>query len=404
MPSLAVHLAALASRIAAEFNAVRGELAGAGGGGSVQLTRAAFDLLAGKAGLVAGTSYVITDQDALFVALSSTAYLVATTAKIYAPINLLENGLLEEGGPPPVITEGGGTATLVFDQAAQKLRFTGGTGGTGCKASWTIAGLEPGFYTLKYELSEQGGACRPKFSLGGMLFDQLGQTNGERSATLETLAASEDFEVTFTPDSPAVRKAAIGKLRLYRKTVELTLDSNIVSEDVPVGTIVGTLQGRIPGSTLTLTDSAEGRFVLDGLNIVTALPLDYEQWPGHVLQVTELAPGAEGSPRTSDVSVGVTNVANLQVLWVDDPNIWPGTLSLEWAGQLMNMTPGSVLTLMDDAGGRFILDGSILRNVVDMDDENGTQFYPVIRETVLVGVEDSPKDTPVTIIVTNQAT
>lgn len=400
MPTLAQHLANLASRIAAEFNALRGELAAAGGSAPVALTRASFDLLAGEGELVPERFYIISDQDSVFIALSSTAYLVASTAKIYPPLNLLENGLLEDGGPPPVITPGGGTATLVVDQTVQKLRFTGGTAGGLCSASWTIAGLTAGKYTVKFEVSDQALSCRPTFNLGGYITSSFSLPPGEHVIELQTLATDESFAVTFSPNS-AGRTVAIGKLRLYRKTVPLTLSNAAVTESAPVGTIVGVVERALPGATLTLAGDAEGRVALDGLNVVTAQPLDYEQWTNHIFQITELSPGAEGSPRTTNLGIGVTNVTNLQQLAVTPQTIYPGINAYTWEGQLINMTPGSTLELVDGLDGRFVLDGSILKNAIVIPDQDGAVLFPIVRET-LFGAEDSPKDSLVQIVVADE--
>lgn len=71
------------------------------------------------------------------------------------------------------------------------------------------------------------------------------------------------------------------------------------------------------------------------------------------------------------------------------------------AGTLGGRTPGSTLSLADDAGGRVALAGtSIVRGATPLDHEAATSHGFTVRET-LGGATNSPRDTAFTLAVTN---
>jgi hypothetical protein len=74
----------------------------------------------------------------------------------------------------------------------------------------------------------------------------------------------------------------------------------------------------------------------------------------------------------------------------------------EAVGTLSGVVSGSTLELTDDAGGKFVLDGSIVRIAAALDYETATSHSITVRET-LVGAYDSPKVTTLTINVTDYA-
>lgn len=70
-------------------------------------------------------------------------------------------------------------------------------------------------------------------------------------------------------------------------------------------------------------------------------------------------------------------------------------------GSLIGKTSGSVLTLVDDAGGRFVLSGvNILTGLVPLDHEEGSTLSITVRETRNNAV-NSPKETIIPISINN---
>lgn len=99
------------------------------------------------------------------------------------------------------------------------------------------------------------------------------------------------------------------RLLLYPATIlrTITLSASTVAEDATVGTVVGAIVGRTPGSTLSLTDSASGKFALNGTNIEVAGALDYETATSHNITVRETFLGA--IQKDTIFAITVTDVA-----------------------------------------------------------------------------------------------
>ena len=71
-------------------------------------------------------------------------------------------------------------------------------------------------------------------------------------------------------------------------------------------------------------------------------------------------------------------------------------------GAVLNTTPGSTLSLVDNAGGRFkLVGGNIVAGATATNFEAGSTHTITLRET-LVGYVNSPRDTTITITVGNQ--
>lgn len=87
----------------------------------------------------------------------------------------------------------------------------------------------------------------------------------------------------------------------------LNLSASSVAEDAATGTVVGGILGKAPGSTVTLVDSASGKFALDGTNIEVAGALDYETATSHNITLRETIPGR--GPRDTTVTIAVTDVS-----------------------------------------------------------------------------------------------
>jgi hypothetical protein len=319
------------------------------------------------------------------------------------PTNLLTNGTFSAAGPPPSINAPGGTATLVI--SGGKLVFTGGTLGNNLTATWSGLSITSlANYKIVYDASGQAAACSPTFSLGGGSFTTGSGVTGEQSHDKVASASNADFAVRFATSSSG-RALSLDNLRLYPALVALTIDytedGNYVYENMPIGTVVGTLQGVAAGSSLLLTD-ASGLFELDGNDILTTAVLDYETATSHNIEVTETLATHYGSPKATPFAITVADGPVLGVLTLDDDTITSATPALGWTGQVFGFGIG-ILTLTDDEGGTFGLSGSpggpwILTNLIEITDPAMTLYGIEITET-LAYAENSPNATPLTITV-----
>lgn len=86
-----------------------------------------------------------------------------------------------------------------------------------------------------------------------------------------------------------------------------------------------------------------------------------------------------------------------------DPEVPEGIGQGAGIGQLVGATSGSTLTLVDAAGDRADIDGvNIYRGSTPLDFETATSHSITVRET-LAGATNSPRDTMLTFLVSDQA-
>jgi hypothetical protein len=184
----------------------------------------------------------------------------------------------------------------------------------------------------------------------------------------------------------------------------LALSSSSVAENSAAGVFVGAVLNTASGSTLTLSNDAGGRFVLDGSNnIVTGLvATNFEAATSHSIAIVETLAGDVGSPLTTNVTINVTNV--LEVVLGD----LSGTFALSEsaaagavAGTLSGMTSGGTIGLVDNAGGRVGMSGiNIVRGSTALDFEAATSHTFTVRETH-PDASNSPHDTTLVLAVSN---
>lgn len=106
--------------------------------------------------------------------------------------------------------------------------------------------------------------------------------------------------------------------------------SGTVAENTAEDTVVGALLGRTVGSTLTVLDNAGGRFKeSSGFLVRGPTALDYEGSPligagpqrGYTVQIQEAKAGVSNSPRVTNITVIVTDVAEGGGFTVTTPQI-----------------------------------------------------------------------------------
>ncbi|MBA4087364.1 MAG: hypothetical protein C0491_06140 [Novosphingobium sp.] len=185
----------------------------------------------------------------------------------------------------------------------------------------------------------------------------------------------------------------------------LYLSASTIAENSAAGTVVGAILGARPASTLTLVDSAGGRFAIAGANIVAAATAtNFESATSHQITIRETLPGSANSPRDTVISITVTNQfeqPNLSAISLSAAVLAEGSAAGSVVGVLVGKTSGSAVALVDDAGGRFaISEGNLVAGATSTDFETATSHSVTLRET-LADSANSPRDTVLWITIGN---
>jgi hypothetical protein len=185
----------------------------------------------------------------------------------------------------------------------------------------------------------------------------------------------------------------------------LYLSASTIAENSAAGTVVGAILGARPASTLTLVDSAGGRFAIAGANIVAAATAtNFENATSHQITIRETLPGSANSPRETVISITVTNEfeqPNLSAISLSAAVLAEGSAAGTVVGVLLGKTSGSALALVDDAGGRFaISEGNLVAGATSTDFETATSHSVTVRET-LADSANSPRETVLSITIGN---
>lgn len=184
----------------------------------------------------------------------------------------------------------------------------------------------------------------------------------------------------------------------------LGLTGTTIFENSVPGTFIGTVVGKTPGSTITLSETTSGAFALSGNDVVAGTtPINFEVPQAYSVTIREELAGAQNSPRETLVVITILNVNEQPSL-----NQLSGTFNLletavqgALAGAVTGKTAGSTLTLIDNAGGRVALSGTnIIRGAVALNYSTGVSHNFIIRET-LGDSPNSPRDTVLTLNVVN---
>lgn len=197
---------------------------------------------------------------------------------------------------------------------------------------------------------------------------------------------------TTTTTTPAVIIGAAATLSA------LTLSANSIAENSATGTVVGTINGAISGSTLTLFDTAGNRFALSG-NIIVAgsVATDFETSPKHNITVRETLAGASNSPRDTVLAITVSNVfeqPNLSALTLSSTSYAVGSPS---NGTIIGATNGSTITASNAPSG-FTIDSAARTWAWSGSGTAGTQTV-TLTET-LSDSANSPRATSISLTIT----
>lgn len=188
------------------------------------------------------------------------------------------------------------------------------------------------------------------------------------------------------------------------------LAGGTVVENATSGTSVATFaayEGGVnePGAQLILVDDANGLFVLDGntLRIASDVTADYESAISYTVRIR--ATDGSGPAREESFTIGISNSAISDIAMQSGgtvaENATNGTTVATFAaleGTTMEAT--AAFSLVDDADGRFVLDGTTLRlaNSANIDFETQTSHTIRIRATDSSG---PPREETFTIQVIN---
>ena len=173
---------------------------------------------------------------------------------------------------------------------------------------------------------------------------------------------------------------------------DITLSASTVAELAAVNTVVGALTATdsTPGETLTfsLLNSSGGRFAIDGTNLVVAngslLNFELQATHGVTVRVMDSA----GNTYDEAFTIDVTDVNEAATLISLTPNNESeNTTNNAVVGSLSSNDPDAGETesfvLLDDAGGRFLQDGLVIR-VADaslLDFETDSSHQIMVRVT-----------------------
>lgn len=229
--------------------------------------------------------------------------------------------------------------------------------------------------------------------------------SGARTITgTPTTPATYNFTITETlADAVGSPRATALSIVITAASAPVTLSALggtfTLAESAAVNASAGALTGKTSGSTLSLSNDAGGRVVISGTNIVRGTTaLDYESATNHSFTVVETLAGATNTPRSTVLSLSVTNVLEAGTLVA---LTLTGTSYEEDAARsttINNAVAGSVITVV--AGG--IPTGMTLnsadRIITGTPTTPGTYNF-TMRETLADAV-NSPRDTALSIVVT----
>ncbi|NVE95726.1 cadherin repeat domain-containing protein [Altererythrobacter lutimaris] len=187
---------------------------------------------------------------------------------------------------------------------------------------------------------------------------------------------------------------------------ELGLAHDKVSEAGAIGHLVSTIIGTSIGSTLTLSDSAGGRFAIsNGALVLGSVPLNFETAQSHNITIAETHGSAGNSPKETSFDITVLNVQEVALgeLTLSAHAIAEGEVPDTVFASLLNVSAGSSLSLLDDAGGRFALTNAKLVTGQTPLDFESAQTHSIVVQESLPDAYNSPRETELTINVANAA-
>ncbi len=168
------------------------------------------------------------------------------------------------------------------------------------------------------------------------------------------------------------------------------LSGGTVAENAGGGTVVATFaaseSGLVePAAQLSLVDDAGGLFELDGdmLKVADGAAFDFESAPSHTVRI--LATDGSGGSRQEDFVIDVVNTPISDIAVTSGGSVTEGASAGTTVAVFQAFDDQPELTaqwtLTDDAGGRFVLDGNVLKVAPGaiLDFEESTSHSVTIR-------------------------
>lgn len=124
----------------------------------------------------------------------------------------------------------------------------------------------------------------------------------------------------------------------------LAVSPATLAENSAPGTVVGAITGRTSGSTLELAADAGGRFAIAGGNLVAGLvATDFESTATHSVTIRETLAEAANSPRTTVLTITVTNQFEQPTLGPLSFSATALALGTPLSGTIVGATAGSTI-------------------------------------------------------------
>ena len=145
-----------------------------------------------------------------------------------------------------------------------------------------------------------------RFKLTGSSIYTAGVATDYDTATSHNITVRETYALATNSPHDTVIAITVNEVVVLQ---DLTLDNFDVDEESLEDVAVGTLVGVHAGSTLSLTDTAGGRFKLTGSGIFTgATATDFETAGLHDITVRETFAGATNTPHDSVITITVNDI------------------------------------------------------------------------------------------------
>lgn len=164
--------------------------------------------------------------------------------------------------------------------------------------------------------------------------------------------------------------------------------SHAVPEDASIGTFVGsfvTVTGGIGTVTLSMLDSASGRFAISGGNrVVVAGALDYDLATSHDITIRATDSPLNVYDEVFTVTVTNVTVPISDIAWAGSHTVAENASIGTVVGGLLSATGGEgaiTFTLTDSAGGKFAVSGSNIVTAAALDYETATSHSITVRAT-----------------------
>jgi hypothetical protein len=203
-------------------------------------------------------------------------------------------GVRKKGRANPIPTPRGNPPRCSVDPVISGVTTLGGV-----LASTTGTWISTLPITYYYQWQRNGsdivGAIDPTYTL----------VNADLSATIVCMVTAANADgIAGRPSNSIVPAGAIPPL------VVLALSASTIPEGSINGTVVGAILNKTSGSSLSLSADGGGRFAISGTSIVcTSTPTDFETATSHNITIVETLTGSFGSPKSTTVTITVTDVA-----------------------------------------------------------------------------------------------